>query len=367
MNGRHTLLYVTGCAFLAASAFGQQDRAVPRSGGGGSSAAASAPRPFGPLLGPQQREQHPVDGLPLDALAGHDDRGAPAPARRHGTGQRRWLLPESPDLPGLPGVGRGLGRLLPCVLGVLVALRLRRLGWAGYWGAPWGAGAVYSYAQPDRGAIRVLVDPADTRVYVDGYYAGVVDDFDGLFQRLHLAPGRHEISLKLGGYKTHRVRVYVGSGSTLKLDHEMEEGAGETFEDLARTARPREAAVRRRPSSPTAHARRLPRRRPRAGCSSSSAPGCLGLRRRGVPGHRPRGGGPRPLAGVAPGRGGAPGLPHRRARRRGRPAGTSRSSRSSCSVPEAAAGRAPRGGPRRGIRSGPLCRGAGRIEWALLE
>jgi hypothetical protein len=87
----------------------------------------------------------------------------------------------------------------------------------------------------------VLVDPADVRVYVDGYYAGVVDDFDGLFQRLHLAPGRHEISLKLGGYKTHRVRVYVGSGSTLRLEHEMEEGTGETFDDLAPDGAPREA------------------------------------------------------------------------------------------------------------------------------
>jgi hypothetical protein len=80
--------------------------------------------------------------------------------------------------------------------------------------------------------MRVLVDPSDTRVYVDGYYAGVADDFDGLFQRLHLAPGRHEITLKLAGYKTHRVRVYVGSGTTLKIDHVMEEGTGETVNDL---------------------------------------------------------------------------------------------------------------------------------------
>ena len=69
-------------------------------------------------------------------------------------------------------------------------------------------------------------------MYVDGYFAGVADDFDGMFQRLHVAPGRHEISLKLAGYKTHRVRLYVGSGGTLELDHEMEKGTGETFEDL---------------------------------------------------------------------------------------------------------------------------------------
>jgi hypothetical protein len=92
--------------------------------------------------------------------------------------------------------------------------------------------------------VRVLVDPSDTRVYVDGYYAGVADDFDGLFQRLYVAPGRHEISLKLAGHQTHRARVYVGSGATLKLDYVMEEGTGETFEDLAPGGAPtREARV----------------------------------------------------------------------------------------------------------------------------
>jgi len=68
---------------------------------------------------------------------------------------------------------------------------------------------------------------------VDGYYAGIVDDFDGLFQRLHVSPGRHEITLKLEGYQTHRMKVYVGSGSTLKIHYEMQKGTGETVEDLA--------------------------------------------------------------------------------------------------------------------------------------
>jgi hypothetical protein len=82
--------------------------------------------------------------------------------------------------------------------------------------------------------VRVLVDPAEARVYVDGYYAGTVDDFDGLFQRLNMSSGRHEIALKLEGYKTHRMRVYVAPDSTLKLHYGLEKGVGETFEDLAK-------------------------------------------------------------------------------------------------------------------------------------
>jgi len=121
-------------------------------------------------------------------------------------------------------------------------------GYYGYWGSHWYpysgyhgyyggypyAATAYHYGYSDRGALRTLVDQRKARVYVDGYYAGVVDDFDGLFQRLYLSPGRHEIAFKLEGYEPHRMRVYVASGSTLKVHHDMRKGSGAgTFEDLA--------------------------------------------------------------------------------------------------------------------------------------
>ena len=55
----------------------------------------------------------------------------------------------------------------------------------------------------DSGSVRVIVEPEQARVYVDGYYAGIADDFDGIFQRLSIPPGRHEITVKLDGYRTH--------------------------------------------------------------------------------------------------------------------------------------------------------------------
>jgi hypothetical protein len=100
---------------------------------------------------------------------------------------------------------------------------------------------VTHYVEREAGSVRVLVDPSEARVYVDGYYAGTVDDFDGLFQRLSLSPGRHEIALKLEGYKTHRVRIYVAPDSTVKLHYDLEKGQGETFEDLAKDAPESEA------------------------------------------------------------------------------------------------------------------------------
>jgi PEGA domain-containing protein len=84
----------------------------------------------------------------------------------------------------------------------------------------------------DSGSMRVIVDPDQTRVYVDGYYAGIADDFDGLLQRLSVPPGRHEITLKLDGYRTHRFRVYVPIGETIKIHHVMERGNGEDTDEV---------------------------------------------------------------------------------------------------------------------------------------
>ena len=104
-------------------------------------------------------------------------------------------------------------------------------GYPGYYGDPYYA-APYRYGYSNVGSLRLMVEPEKTRVYVDGYYAGVVDDFDGIFQRLHISTGRHDITLKLDGYRTHRFRVYVPVDHTLKLHYEMVRGQGEDPEDV---------------------------------------------------------------------------------------------------------------------------------------
>jgi hypothetical protein len=93
----------------------------------------------------------------------------------------------------------------------------------------------YSYSGPyDRpyyeapeGAVRLIVEPDSAKVYVDGYYSGVVDDFDGLFQHLDLPMGKHEMVLRLDGYQTQRLKIYVTPGETLKIHHTLVKGSGE--------------------------------------------------------------------------------------------------------------------------------------------
>ena len=83
---------------------------------------------------------------------------------------------------------------------------------------PYGA---YRYSQPESN-LRLNVKPKDASVYVDGYFAGKVDEFDGTFQRLHLLPGEHEITVYLEGYRSLKQRLYLSPNVTRTLDGSLE-------------------------------------------------------------------------------------------------------------------------------------------------
>jgi hypothetical protein len=88
----------------------------------------------------------------------------------------------------------------------------------------------YPGVNPDA-SVRVEVTPNDAEVYVDGYYAGIVDDFDGLLQRLRVEPGQHEITVYHDGYRAFRQRVYLTRDRTFKIKQQLEKlPAGEAAE-----------------------------------------------------------------------------------------------------------------------------------------
>ena len=65
--------------------------------------------------------------------------------------------------------------------------------------------------------IRVQVQPKSAEVYVDGYLAGIVDQFDGMFQDLVVEPGTHEVTVYHDGYKRIVQRLYVSAGKSYKI------------------------------------------------------------------------------------------------------------------------------------------------------
>jgi hypothetical protein len=71
------------------------------------------------------------------------------------------------------------------------------------------------------GALRLKVKPVEASVYVDGYYVGVVDDFDGVFQRLRLEPGAHHIEIQAPALEPLSFDVLIQPGHTTTYRGEL--------------------------------------------------------------------------------------------------------------------------------------------------
>ena len=153
--------------------------------------------------------------------------------------------------------------------------------WFGY-GYPYPIGGYpypYRYYNDPGGSVRVEVKPNNAEVYVDGYYAGIVDDFDGTFQRLRVPPGEHEIALHLDGYRGVRQKVYLRPAHTFRLKSTMEKlPAGEQPEARPQPVNPPQAGAPQPPMYPPQGRGAMGRR------------GAQGPPQGGPPMERPRGG-----------------------------------------------------------------------------
>lgn len=125
--------------------------------------------------------------------------------------------------------------------------------WGGYWGSPygypyggWGWGSPYwgyggyggygygydygyepgysdrgsSYAA-GYGSLKLKVQPSNAEVYVDGYYMGQVDDFNGMFQHLDLEGGTHRIELRAEGYQPLVLEMKIEPGRTVTYENRL--------------------------------------------------------------------------------------------------------------------------------------------------
>jgi len=78
---------------------------------------------------------------------------------------------------------------------------------SGYYGGP--------FSSFDIGELRLQVSPRDAQVFVDGYYAGTVDDYDGAFQSLKLESGPYSIQIVAPGYDTLDFDVRINPGQKI--------------------------------------------------------------------------------------------------------------------------------------------------------
>ena len=90
----------------------------------------------------------------------------------------------------------------------------------GYGGGYYGSGG-YSQTYRDTGSLRLKLKPREAQVFVDGYFVGVVDSFDGVFQKLQLDGGGHQVEVKADGYEPLQFDVLITPGETVTYKGEM--------------------------------------------------------------------------------------------------------------------------------------------------
>jgi hypothetical protein len=188
--------------------------------------------------------------VPLTAAA--QQRGGGGPPGQSGPGQ-----PGAPGQPGGPGgpyaqhgavvVGGGWGGYgYPPYGGY----------WGGYWGpyggwGGWGPYGPYGYGYYDNsGELRLEVTPKQAQVYIDGYFAGIVDDFDGTFQRLRTTPGGHELVLYLKGYHSLKQNLHLGARQAQTIKAQLVALAAGEVDEPPPQPLPQPDAVPGRPGAP---------------------------------------------------------------------------------------------------------------------
>lgn len=92
----------------------------------------------------------------------------------------------------------------------------------GYYPGYYGGYTRYeSVGDYDTGSLKLKVKPRSAQVYVDGYFSGVVDDYDGVWQRLRLRSGAHRIELRAEGYQPSIFDVLLVAGETVTYRGEL--------------------------------------------------------------------------------------------------------------------------------------------------
>jgi hypothetical protein len=76
-----------------------------------------------------------------------------------------------------------------------------------------------NYGYPT-GELRLEVRPREAQVFIDGAYAGTVDEFDGMFQSLRLEGGEYQVEIVSPGFEPlgFDVRITPGEKVTYKGD-----------------------------------------------------------------------------------------------------------------------------------------------------
>jgi hypothetical protein len=94
-------------------------------------------------------------------------------------------------------------------------------GGGGYGSGSYGSGGYGRQYGGEVGSIRLKVKPNDAQVYIDGYYVGVVDSYDGMFQKLGIEAGTHRVEIRADGFEPAQFEVMVMPDETITYKGEL--------------------------------------------------------------------------------------------------------------------------------------------------
>ena len=220
-----------GAAAQHAQAGTSAGQAVPRDGGS-AQAKPGGPPQGGPPSGGPPSGGPPPGGAPSGGQAGAPGHAVPrppggGPAHGPGPGYRPGYGPGYGYGYRYPGYGSNVyfgfgGFYGPYFWSPsFYAPYWYDAFWAAPYYAPYGYG--YGWAGGYNAAnLKVQVEPKNAEVYVDGHLAGIVDQFDGMFQSLMVEGGAHDVVVYLDGYRSIHEQLYLNVGSTYRIKGVME-------------------------------------------------------------------------------------------------------------------------------------------------
>jgi len=75
------------------------------------------------------------------------------------------------------------------------------------------------------GELKIAATPSRAAVFVDGQYAGHVDEFDGMGKAMLLTPGQHRLRIALPGYLPFDTMVDLRPEQKLKIQTDLVKGS----------------------------------------------------------------------------------------------------------------------------------------------
>jgi hypothetical protein len=213
------------------------ERAVPRSRAaerqddGQRQAQAQAPRQFD-VAPPAQRQLQSAPQRQNQA-AQRQYQGDHQYDRRDYAVRREYQRPYYPSYSYRGGYGYGYGSRTVIVPRYITPRFVTVVPYRPYVYRPsigigvyYGSGGSYPYGYTPRGyydpvvgrpygGLRISGFSQIAQVFADGYYVGIVNDFDGVFQHLNLEAGPHQIEIREPGLQPIAFDVMVQAGRTI--------------------------------------------------------------------------------------------------------------------------------------------------------